>query len=122
MFSDLERKIRAFPGPTGCRAKVPKSVVRGRRSQEIAVTARACGPNAPGLTPWVHGGEARRPPDGRTVQATLRRVEPSLGGKNPHFAKKVRALPASRDYYCVAQRSEPDWNVGLLPNHHGMQE
>ena len=67
MFSDLERKILAFPGPTGCRAKVPKSVVRGRRSQEIAVTARACGPNAPGLTPWVHGGEARRPPDGWTV-------------------------------------------------------
>ena len=67
MFSDLERKILAFPGPTGCRAKVPKSVVRGRRSQEIAVTARACGPNAPGLGPWVHGGEARRPPDGWTV-------------------------------------------------------
>ena len=56
-----------FLGPTGCRAKVPKNVVRGLWSQEIAVTARACGPNAPGLGPWVHGGEARRPPDGWTV-------------------------------------------------------
>ena len=67
MFSDLERKIWAFLGPTGCRAKDPKSVVRGRRSQEIAVTARACGPNAPGLVPWVQGGEAGRPPEGWTV-------------------------------------------------------
>ena len=67
MFSDLERKIWAFLGPTGCRAEMPKSVVRGRRSQEIAVTARACGPNAPGLVPWVQGGEAGRPPDGWTV-------------------------------------------------------
>ena len=46
---------------------MPKNVVRGLRSQEIAVTARACGPNAPGLVPWVHGGEARRPPEGWTV-------------------------------------------------------
>ena len=68
MFSDLERKIRAFLGPTGCRAEVPKSVFRGRRSREIPVTARARGPNAPGLVPWVQGGEAGRPPDGWTVR------------------------------------------------------
>ena len=79
MFSDLERKILAFPGPTGCRAKVPKSVVRGRRSQEIAVTARACGPNAPGLGPWVNGGEARRPPDGWTVHGERALKTPASG-------------------------------------------
>ena len=44
------------------------------------------------------------------------------GRQESALRKKVRALPASRDYHCVAQRSEPDWNVGLLPNHHGMQE
>ena len=69
--------------------KFPKSVVRGRRSQEIAVTARACGPNAPGLVPWVHGGEAGRPPDRWTVHG-----ERAL--KSPRRRKRVNAGNAKR--------------------------
>ena len=84
MFSDLERKIRAFLGPTGCRAEVPKSVVRGRRSQEIAATDRACGPNAPGLVPWVQVGEAGRPPDRWTVRGE-RALESPGGGKGLNY-------------------------------------
>ena len=52
---------------TGCRAKVVKNVFRRFRSIILPVTAHVCGPNAPGLDPWVQGGEGGGPPDGLTM-------------------------------------------------------
>ena len=54
------------------------NVPAGFSYTETIGRARPCGPNAPGLVPWVEWGEAGGQTDGHTVDGRARRESPAL--------------------------------------------